>query len=327
MTKAEDKISVIVPIYKVEEYLPLCVESIKNQTYSNLEIILIDDGSNDGCGEMCDMYAREDPRVVVIHKENGGLSDARNTGIKVATGSFITCVDSDDYISPCMIENLYCSLIESGADISICGDKKTSIRKIPKENEKYSEILEMNKDEAIEQGLYNTRFSLSACGKLYKASLFVGIEYPVGKLYEDLFTTYRLFIRAKKIIFFPQIGYFYFYRINSIVASSYKVAHLDCFEGINQMKKDGVFHNNELIQAYKSAMIEAYAELLEKNPPLFDEPLCDLWNQIKRYRWSVIFNSKSPKRVRAKAALLLFGRILSRKVINKYYKMKWNFNL
>ena len=319
-------ISVIVPIYMVEEYLPLCIESIINQTYKNLEIILIDDGSKDRCGELCDKYAQKDSRIIVIHKDNGGLSDARNAGIKIASGHYITCVDSDDYIAVDMVENLYNSIAGYDADISICGMKKTSNRDEDLYKETAFDVKVMSPDQAIEQGLYNTSFPLSAWGKLYSAKLFEGIEYPVGKLYEDLFTTYRLFLKAQKIVFHSKVGYFYYYRPNSIVATSYREAHLDCFDGIKQMEKDGVFHDTDLQKAYKSSMVEAYTELLEKRPPLCDKQIVDLWEQIKPFRLSVVLNTKSAKRVRGKAFLLFFGRRFFQMIINAYYKKKWEIN-
>ena len=116
-----DKISVIVPVYKVEKYLNRCVQSIASQTYENLEIILVDDGSPDNCGVLCDEWVQKDSRIKVVHKENGGLSSARNAGVAVATGAYVGFVDSDDYIHPQMYEKLYEALVENGADISICG--------------------------------------------------------------------------------------------------------------------------------------------------------------------------------------------------------------
>lgn len=319
-------VSVIVPVYMVEEYLSSCVDSIVNQTYKNLEIILVDDGSPDNCGKICDEYAQIDSRITVIHKENGGLSDARNAGIKTASGHYITCVDSDDYIAVDMVENLYNSIVKYDADISICCTKKTANRDEDLYKETAFDVKLMSPDQAIEEGLYNTSFPLSAWGKLYRRKLFEDIEYPVGKLYEDLFTTYKLFLKAKKIVYYSKVGYFYYYRSNSIVATSFREAHLDCFEGIKQMQNDGVFHNSELQRAYMSSMVEAYTELLEKKPPLFDKQIVDLWEQIKPYRLSVILNSKSSKRVRGKAFLLLLGRRLCQIMVNLYYKKKWKKN-
>ena len=119
--ESQDLISVIIPIYNVEQYLDRCIDSVKKQTYTNLEIILVDDGSPDNCGKMCDEYAEDDKRIKVIHKENGGLSDARNAGIEIATGEYITFIDSDDYVSLDYVEYMYKLLKDAGAKLSICG--------------------------------------------------------------------------------------------------------------------------------------------------------------------------------------------------------------
>lgn len=323
----EPKVSVIVPVYMVEEYLPFCIECIINQSYSNLEIILVDDGSKDRCGKICEDYSRKDNRIVVLHKENGGLSDARNAGIKIATGEYITCVDSDDYIASDMIQDLYESIRRTGADIAICGTIKTSVRQVNNKSQfAPAEDIVMTPEQTIELGLYSKGFSLSAWGKLYKKSLFYGVEYPKGKLFEDLFTTYKLILKSHKIVYNEKVGYFYYYRPNSIVASNYTPRHLDCFEGLEQMKADGVFSTPLLKKTYCAAVIEAFSELLEKNPPKNDPSIESLWKQVKKYRICTIFNHKCSLRVRAKAATLLMGRNFSQKIINYYYQKKWKRN-
>lgn len=321
----KEKISVIVPVYMVEDFLPFCIESIQKQTYENIEIILVDDGSTDKCGELCDRYELVDSRIVTIHKQNGGLSDARNVGIQNATGSFIACVDSDDFIAPDMIENLYNCYIATNADIVICGMKKTSDQVI--KSEKKDNDLQwttFDSDEAIERSLYSNDFSVSAAGKLYKRMLFDNIKYPIGMYYEDLFTTYRLFKECKKIAFFPCVEYFYYNRSNSIVNAVYSEKHLQCFEALNKMYEDGVFHTKQLNKAYDNAFIEAYCELLEKKPPLDDPKIKKIWTSVKSKRLSVVTNKKSTLRVRIKALLLFLGPKISQKIIIEYYKKKWN---
>lgn len=318
-------VSVIVPVYMVEEYLQSCVDSVINQTYRNLEIILVNDGSSDNCGKICDDYALLDKRIKVIHKKNGGLSDARNAGIKIAEGEYITCVDSDDFIAEDMVENLYKVLTSTKADIAVCGMIKTSDRFPSIQNDNVEKIEEFTPQEAIEEGLYNRKFPLSAWAKLYRKSLFKEIEYPVGKLYEDLFTTYKLILKSTKIVFTSRVGYYYFYRTGSIVATKFKINHLDCFEALEKMRQEGIFTDAKLVSAYESAMVEAYTELLEKNPPLKEKAIRILWKQVKKYRINTILNVNSSKRVRGKAALLLLGNRFSQIIIKAYYKMKWKF--
>ena len=188
-----DKISIIVPFYNVEKYAPKCIESIINQTYTNLEIILVDDGSPDTCGKICDDYALKDGRIKVIHKKNAGLSDARNVGIKEATGKYIGFVDGDDYIEKDMYKYLYNLIKENNADISICGVEEVyedgSIQ-----DEKAKESIEiLSKEDAIKELLLDKKVRSHAWDKLYKRELFENIEYPYGRKMEDIATTYKLF--------------------------------------------------------------------------------------------------------------------------------------
>lgn len=208
-------ISVIVPIYNMEKYLNKCVDSILNQTYSNMEILLIDDGSTDLSPKICDEYMKTDSRIKVFHKKNGGLSDAKNFGIKKASGKYVAFVDSDDWIENNMYENMYYKLKDTKSNIVVCG------RYIEYENGEKKEWY--NKNEIIinkEQSLiylnsfYN--FDMSSCDKLYEKSLFDNIEFPYGKKCEDAYTTYLLFNKADRVTYIPKCFYHYFQRGGSI---------------------------------------------------------------------------------------------------------------
>lgn len=167
----EEKISVIVPIYKVEDYLHRCVESIINQAYTNLEIILVDDGSPDNCPKICDEYAEKDSRIKVIHKENGGLSDARNTGLLVATGEYISFIDSDDYIDINMYKSIITYMEEHDLDIAECGIKHVYNNKI-KQNDKLDKSIHVfNSEEALKELMLERRFHQTVWNKLYKTKL------------------------------------------------------------------------------------------------------------------------------------------------------------
>lgn len=209
-------ISVIVPVYKVEEYLRRCIDSIINQTYRNLEIILVDDGSPDNCGKICDEYALLDKRIKVIHKENGGQSEARNYGLKIAKGKYFGFIDSDDYIKEDMYENLYNLLIKYDADISMCNivkksNNKNEIMENYKEIEKYdtkSSLLELL-DDHITNYIYN---------KLYKREIWNNIEFSVGIILEDMDVMYKILEKSKKIICTNKTEYYYCIRNNSSIA-------------------------------------------------------------------------------------------------------------
>lgn len=227
-------VSVIVPVYNVEPYLRECVDSIIAQTYFNLEIILVDDGSPDKCPEICDEYAKKDNRVKVIHQNNGGLAHARNVGIANSNGEYLTFVDSDDYVSNDYVESLYKGLIESEADISIASLiafkesesfgvalKRTPFVEVTKKDY-FKEYVSIKAEKSMP--------FITAWNKLYKKELFREIKYPKGKLYEDAFTTYKLIDKAKKIVY--STTKLYYYRLNpqSILGQSFKEKHLEMVE-------------------------------------------------------------------------------------------------
>lgn len=214
-------ITVVVPVYNVELYLHQCIESIRNQTYKELEIILVDDGSTDTSGIICDECAKKDERIIVIHKENGGLSDARNTGIKIASGEYICFIDSDDFIDAYMLENLYLACVQNEAQISICK------RRFVYDNERFESINKKYSTKVF-SGIEGFKHFLLedidgfvvAWNKLYKTNLFYNIQYPKGIIHEDCFTTYKLLLASKTVVYIEYIGYFYRQRNDSIMKNS-----------------------------------------------------------------------------------------------------------
>lgn len=231
----EDIISIIVPIYKVEEYLERCIESLITQTYPYFELILVDDGSPDKCGEICDRYSKIDSRIKVIHKENGGLSDARNKGLDFATGKYITFIDSDDWVDSDYLKVLYKLLIDRNADISICNFIKTESDSfsIIKEND---EVLEFSNIEALERIYSDLSVQLTiSWGKLYKAELFRKIRFPYRKIHEDEFTTYKLLYKANKIVYTNRMLIYYWQRADSIMGQGFKLKNkLDSIEALKE---------------------------------------------------------------------------------------------
>lgn len=211
-------ISVIIPVYKVEGYLNDCVKSVVEQTYTNLEILLIDDGSPDNCPLMCDEWAIKDSRIIVIHKNNGGLSDARNLGLDVANGQYIMFVDSDDKIHPKMIEVMYNQAIKYNADIIVGDFIYTRSLSEPITDIGEHQVKIIDKSIAFDNLLQNKMVQyVTAWGKLYKKGLFKDIRYPVGKIYEDNYVSYKLYHFAQTIIEIPARFYFYLQREGSIM--------------------------------------------------------------------------------------------------------------
>ncbi len=232
--KVNELVTIIVPIYKVEPYLHRCIDSVLNQTYTNLEIILVDDGSPDRCGEICDEYAEIDSRIKVIHKINGGLSDARNSGIDIAQGQYLSFLDSDDWIGEKYVEILYGLLEETNSDISVCNFIRISSEET-KANSSKNEIHEFSNIEALEQFAdeFYVQMVIAAC-KLYRTCLFKDIRFPVGRIHEDEFTTYKLLYKAKKIVMTTAELLYYWQREDSIMGSSSSLKQnldaLDSFE-------------------------------------------------------------------------------------------------
>ena len=226
------KVSVIVPVYKVEPYIEKCICSLINQTLKDIEIILVDDGSPDNCGIICDKFAKQDSRIIVIHKENGGLSDARNAGMKVASGEFLGFVDSDDYVSQEMFELLYTACIDQKAEIAGCdlayvyeNDNRvvsgsTGLTYVLSSDEFYCRM--MNTDGFLRVGVWN---------KIYKMELFHEVLFPKGKLFEDIGTLYKVIFKAQKTVYISKPCYMYLKeRTGAITTGNYKSGDLDRLE-------------------------------------------------------------------------------------------------
>ena len=227
-----DLISVIIPVYKVEEYLCRCVDSVLAQTYGNLEIILVDDGSPDGCPAMCDAYAGQDARIRVIHQENAGLSGARNAGIDAARGQWLAFVDSDDYLAPDFLECLYRACVDTGSELSVC-------RWIYVRGEAVLELgtgaVETCTGREMLHRMYGPDGScfVVAWNKLYRRELFQGIRYPAGRIHEDEATTYRIYDRVKKAAVVDSTRYGYFINADSITRS-FSPRRLDWLRAVSE---------------------------------------------------------------------------------------------
>ena len=222
------KVSIIVPVYNVEKYLERCVRSLRCQTYQNIEIILVDDGSKDNCGIMCDKFALEDTRIKVIHKKNGGLSEARNIGIEKSTGKYLAFVDSDDFVHPSFIETLLTSCLNYNCKISKCNIIVTAEECVNLNDEKL-EVRVYSAEEYLQE-INRVNGGFSVCNKLFCKSLFQKIRFPLGKLHEDVAVIYKLVAEEGKILEINQGLYFYYNNINSITKSKIAVRRLDDFE-------------------------------------------------------------------------------------------------
>ncbi len=220
--EVQDLVSIVVPVYNVEKYLKRCIDSIINQSYNNIEILLVDDGATDSSGLICDEYEKKDSRIKTIHKKNGGLSDARNKGIDQANGKYICFVDSDDWIEKSMIYDLIKEVKKTNSDIAICG-RYRSYEDRDKEIEKYQKYPEKENFDNVDGLKYLMSFcgyDMSVCDKMFLTELFKEVRFPFGKTCEDSFTTYKVFSLAKRICYLDKQLYNYYYRPNSISRNS-----------------------------------------------------------------------------------------------------------
>ena len=314
-------ISVILPIYNVEKYLPACMESIFAQTYQNLEIILVDDGSTDNCCGLCDEYAEKDKRVVVYHKKNGGLSDARNYGLEHARGEYITFVDSDDYVDDDYVEYLLLLINRYHSRMSICQHRvrynNGSVKEMGSAGEE-----ELTAQRCLERMLYHDVIDTSAWAKLYHRDLFDGVRYPVNKIFEDAATTYILMMRCDRIPVGYESKYNYIFRNNSIVNSGFKRSKLDLLDATDKMAEDITQKYPELKKA--AVRRQVYARFSTLNQMLESSDYLEIKEEligyIKRHKKDIFCNREAPKRDKAGLLLLMLSYRLYRFCWLRYRK-------
>lgn len=263
MSQEKALISIIIPVYKVEKYLEKCIQSVIKQTYKNIQIILVDDGSPDNCGKICDEYAKKDHRIEVIHKSNGGLSDARNKGLEIAKGEYIGFVDSDDYIEADIYEVLYNLLKQYNADVSICNFYTVSQGKIAIKNVD-SGIKEYTRIEILKEILLDNDIQSYAWNKLYKRELFGEIKYPVGKKYEDIGTTFYLLEKCNKVVVTGKPEYYYINRQDSIVNNVTESTITDYIELIMQ-RYDYIEENIKELSSYNKDYLKRILKTAEQD--------------------------------------------------------------
>lgn len=280
------KISIIVPIYNMEQYLERCLLSLIHQDYQNLEIILINDGSTDNSINICNKYKKIDNRIIVINKAHSGLSDTRNIGIKKATGDYIGFVDSDDYIDKDMFKNLIEGAEKYKCEISMCDLVETYN---PNEKAKRNPLnyIKMNKKQALEQLLYDKNIGNYVIDKLFSKTLFDNISFPIGKLYEDISTTYKLFIKANNIIYIPTTMYYYYQRSDSIVNNITRESILDyinaVFERYYDLKNNYNFSNLYTVYSLVNVVIKMSIWSIKiQDYELFDNTIYDYYCKLEK---------------------------------------------
>lgn len=300
------KISIIIPIFKVEEYLKDCVDSVIQQTYTNLEIILVNDGSPDNCGAICDAYAKQDARITVIHKENGGLSDARNAGLDICTGDYIAFVDSDDVVHPRFIEILYFNLIQNKSDVVICSILNfDDTLEIPEILFDYK-VLESWNREMFRHNIINSNYLpqvVTVWSKLYSKYFFDTLRFKKNRFHEDEFILHEIVELTNKCIYVNLPLYFYRNTASGIMRNR-----------LNSSKKthDAILCFSERIEFYKNNNLLEFANVLNKKLVFYkickylnDEVDLNYYEKIKYIKF-VLFS-----KLHYKSKLLYFLKILS----------------
>ena len=285
-------ISVIVPVYNVENYVGACIDSIIEQTYDNIEIILVNDGSTDNSGAICDQYSNRDNRIKVIHQQNGGLSMARNSGIDAMSGEYVTFVDSDDLIHREAIASMWKQLTRNAADISTISLTSFKESGTPPSKAPMGARCVMSGYNAAKSMLYQRKIDNSACGKLFKASLFATHRFPEGMLYEDLATIPLVSLAANRVAINTTGMYFYRNRTSSIIGT-FTLRRADVLDVTDRLVDYFSANHHSLLHAAKSRKFSANMNILwlMTVTGIRNEQLTTrCWENIKQLRWKTIFN-------------------------------------
>lgn len=320
-------VSIIIPVYNVSEYLEKCIESVLNQTYENLEIVLIDDGSIDDSLEICERYARKDKRIKVFHKNNSGLSDTRNFGLSVIRGEYVCFVDSDDYISSRCIELLLDAIIRTNCEMATGGYLKTVDDIIIQNDCEEPNIYVFTQREAKKKTLYRKDLTMYSCCKLYKRSLFENIRFPSGKLFEDIPTTWEVLANIQHVAYLDKILYFYRQRKNSIVGKKFTVRKLDQIEHLEKIV-ESVKGDEELYQGAISLLFVGLLDILAQINSRKMEEYTVITSKIEQYNRDVFSDKNNSIYLRGMALVSCFS-IEGVRFGGKMYKMsnqiKWKY--
>lgn len=327
-------VSIIVPVYNIKAYLLECVESLQKQTYPNIEIILIDDGSSDGSEIMCDELGETDSRIRVIHQANGGLSKARNTGLESARGKYVGFVDSDDWLELDTIEIMIQACENNDAEIAVCGLKRV----YRDGSEVFAPTKEAvyNREEALTALFRGAEFGDQACTKIYRREIFQSIRYPVGQHFEDVYTTYKLFLLSNKVVTVARPLYIYRQRKSSITGASFNSHKMDLIVAIDSIQNDADIKHNEAWEAILTqrkldaacwTLIDA---LISKCDGKKNDELCEsLFEQVRQNRACIIERSRYRScRLLAKISVLglrITRMVVSSVLIKKYLQSRHRF--
>lgn len=323
------EISVIVPVYNCEKYIGKCIESILNQTFKDLELILIDDGSADESGKICDEYKIQDKRVKVIHEKNSGVSIARNVGINVAKGKYIGFVDSDDYLAPDMYESLYENLMKSHADVAICGIMNCFLKKLPNGKIKEEHALQsntcekgiLNGKQAFSEALKSQIFSVNPVNKLFYSRFLKEERFPANKTSEDAFLIPKILAKAERVVYDMEPKYYYVRHLGSITTSDFKESDwsvVDAYKEHLNVVKDKY---PELLEEAKFRYYWSYIYVLDKmiksKTKVCAQDYSRAINFVKQNFKNIISNPYFSKKRKIAVCTLMISKKLYKKLVTK----------
>lgn len=321
-------VTVVIPVYNVEAYIGRCLDTVVSQTYQNIEIIVVNDGSTDSSGEICRRYAAKDSRILIITQKNSGLSAARNTGIQNAHGKYITFIDSDDTVQQDMIEYLYKLIEKFDCPMSLCCLTTVFDGTGKKKEVGNGQECRMNAHDTLKSMLYHGLVDTAACAKLYDKSLFLGIRFPEGKIFEDIGTTYKLFIKSEHIACGFRCKYNYYVRADSIVTGTFSEKKFDLLEMTDMMAKKVSAVYPDLSKAILRRQV--YARFSTLNQMIdhggWDTFPCERTSMIayiRKYGKHILCDREAPRRDKA-AVMSLFISPSVYTLLWKLYKKYFN---
>ncbi|MDD3231006.1 MAG: glycosyltransferase [Oscillospiraceae bacterium] len=313
MIQAET-VSIIVPVYRVEAYLEACVDSLLRQTYQNIEVILVDDGSPDRCGEMCDAYVAKDSRVKVIHQVNGGLSLARNAGIQAISGLYFGFVDSDDVVSEHYVASLVGMMQESHAEVGACAVADFRDGQEPALTARGAQTT-LDPKEALRMFFYQDRMQTNVLGKLFHRSLLRENMFEPGILYEDAEPMYRILLAANRVAWTDAVLAGYRHRMTAQSKQQFTTREMDCVCVWQRVYQDVLNRCSELEKAAACRVFSAYSHIFYMIPThIFPEETKCVWKLMKQHRVTVLFDRDARKKARAAALLSYLGQGAMRKL-------------
>ncbi|WP_394978778.1 glycosyltransferase family 2 protein [Candidatus Allofournierella excrementavium] len=306
-------ISVIVPVYNTQMYLCRCVESILAQSYTRLEVLLVDDASNDDSPRICDEFAEKDNRVRVLHQKHGGVSRARNTGAQAATGEYVVFVDSDDTIAATMIQELYDALVSAQAEVAICALRRVTSHEVPSHVSTGGKLCYYTGPQAMETMLYQKRFETGPCGKLYTRPIVLAHPFPEGRFFEDLFIMYKMLYDAKGVAFIPRKRYYYMDNPQSAMHRCFHEGVLDELYAVDEIlhfvRGQCPQYTSAALARKYSAYCQVFRWMRKGNLTQEQERLRQqIWAYLTQQRWPMALDRNARWKNRFAALCTLLGR-------------------